>query len=173
MSLSMDSQNFESYVPVYDVAPKTWEEGMPFIVEQLKKLANAVNAREIGFFLDQELLSGKAFIPGTNNVMDGGTSQTFRSILRKVIDFGPLPAAGTKSVPHEIVFDGNFTLIQMWASATDPVAFIAFPIPYADPGALVNAVALTMDATNVNITVGVNRSSFTRCYVVIEYIQEL
>lgn len=172
MTVSIDSQYFESYVPVYDVAPKTWEEAMPFVVEQLKKLANAVNAREIGFFLDQELLSGKAFIPGINNVVDGGTSQTFRSILRKVIDFGALPAAGTKSVAHGIVFDANFTLIQIWASATDPAALVALPIPFASP-TLVNSISLTMDATNVNIAVGVNRSSFTRCFVIIEYIQEL
>lgn len=173
MTLGLDSQNLESYIPVYDAAPKTWEEGMPFIVEQLKKLANAVNAREIGFFLDQELLSGKSFIPGVNIVTDGGSSQQFRTVLRKVIDFGPLPAAGTKPIPHGILFDRNFTLIQMWACATDPVALIAFPIPYADPIALVNAVNLTMDATNVNITVGINRSNFTRCFIVVEYIQEL
>jgi len=173
MTIPIDSQNLESYVPVYDASPSTWEEGMPFIVEQLKKIANAVNVREIGFFLDQELLTGKSFIPGVSIVSDGGSSQQFRTILRKVIDFGPLPAAGTKSIPHGITFDANFTLIQMWASATDPVALVAFPIPYADPIALINAVSLTIDATNVNITVGINRSSFTRCFVFIEYIQEL
>lgn len=166
----MNSQNFESYVPVYDTVPDEWEDAREFLVEHLKKISNAVNVREIGWFLEEELLSGKAFIPG-NTV--SGNPQQFRSVMRKVIDFGALPAAGTKSVPHGINVDANFTLVQLFSSATDPVAFISFPQPYADPIALVNAVALTMDATNVNITVGTNRSNFTRCFVVIEYILEL
>jgi hypothetical protein len=171
--MNLDSQVFESYVPVYDVVPDKWEDARPFIVEQLKKITNAVNLREIGWFLDEELLSGKAFIPGNNNIVNGATNQTFRQILRKVIDFGTLPAAGTKSVPHYIVVDANFTLIQMWASATDPIGLTMLPIPYETPVALNQNIALDMDATNVNITVGINRTNFTRCFVIIEYIQEL
>jgi hypothetical protein len=172
MTIPIDSQNLESYVPVYDAAPKTWEEGMPFIVEQLKKLANAVNAREIGFFLDQELLSGKSFIPGVNIVTDGGSSQQFRTVLRKVIDFGALPNTTVKSVAHGITFDANFTLIQMFASATDPTNLEALPIPY-DSAGLGQGIAMNMDATNINILTQSNRSTYTRCYVVIEYLQEL
>jgi hypothetical protein len=173
MTSPSDNQQLESYVPVYDVVPENWEEARAFLVEQLKRLALAVNIREIGWFLDEELLSGKAFIPGTNNVASAGTSQTFRTVLRKVVDFGALPAAGTKSVPHGINFDANFSLTFLGGYATDPVAFVAFPLPYADPILLVDAVALTIDATNVNVTVGIDRSSFTRCFVTIEYIQEL
>jgi hypothetical protein len=172
MSIPIDSQNLESYVPVYDAAPKTWEEGMPFIVEQLKKLANAVNAREIGFFLDQELLSGKAFIPGINIATDGGSSQQFRTVLRKVIDFGQLPNAGLKQVAHGITVDANFTLIQMFASATDPTNLISFPMPFDSAGSG-TGVALFMDATYVNVITQSDRSTYIRCYVVIEYLQEL
>ncbi len=173
MSSSLSSQQLESYVPVYDVVPEKWEDARPFIVEQLRRLATAINIREIGWFLDEELLSGKSFIPGVNNGNTSGTSQTFRSILRKVIDFGALPNAGTKSLPHGIVFDNNFTLIDLWAAATDPVAFLAFNINFSNPLANIVAVNVTMDATNVNITTGVNYSAYTRTYVVIEYCQEL
>jgi len=61
------SQIFESYVPVYDAVPEDWESARQFLVEHLKKISNAVNAREISFFLDEELLSGKQFIPSANN----------------------------------------------------------------------------------------------------------
>lgn len=168
--MSFDSQIFESYVPVYDAVPDTWEQAKPFLVEQLKKISNAVNIREIGWLLDEQLLSGKAFIPGTNT---GGTSQQFRQVLRKVIDFGALPNAATKSVPHGITFDGNFTLVFMGAYATNPTGIIALPIPYADPNALANAISLTIDATNVNITTAINYSAYTRCYIIIEFLQEL
>lgn len=167
-----DSQILESYVPVYDVAPDKWEDARPFIVEQLKSHANAINVREIGFYIDEELLSGKAFIPSTEQLVDSGDSQQFRSILRKVIDFGALPNATTKSIPHDIVFDMNFTLIQLWASATDPINFIAIPIPF-DSAGLAQGIQITMDATYINIKTQSNRSTFTRCFVIIEYIQEL
>lgn len=173
MSMYSDAQQLETFVPVYDAVPDKWEDARPFIVEQLKRMSNAINIREIGWFLDEELLSGKSFIPGSENLDNLSTSQVFRQVLRKVIDFGALPAAGTKSVPHGITFTDNFTLVQMFAAATDPIALLAFPIVYADPLVLANAVALNMDATNVNITVGVNRSAYTRVFVTIEYLQEL
>lgn len=173
MTAPSDNQVLESYVPVYDVVPEQWKDARPFIVEQLKRIANAVNIREIGWFLDEELLSGKAFIPGVNASSTGATSQIYRQILRKVINFGALPAAGTKSVAHGITVTNNFTLTFMGAYATDPVALTAFPIPYCDPAALANGVSLNMDATNVNIKVGANLSAYTRCYVTIEYLQEL
>lgn len=103
---------------------------------------------------------------------EGGSSQQFRSILRKVIDFGPLPNAGTDFVPHGIVVDYNFTLIQMFASATDPVALQSFSIPLAAAGTA-QGVTMFMDATYVYIITQSNRSSYTRCFVVIEFLQEL
>lgn len=172
MTLGGDSQLLESYVPVYDAAPEKWEDARAFLVEHLKKISNAVNVRTIGWYLDQELLAGNAFIPGAN-IAGNASPQQFRQVLRMVVNFGPLPNAGTKSVPHGIVFNSNFTLINLYAAATDPIALIGFPIPYADPIALINAVALTIDSTNVNITTGTNKTNFTRCYVVIEYLQEI
>lgn len=173
MNQFSDAQQLESFVPVYDVVPEKWEDARGFIVEQLKRLANAVNLREIGWFLDEELLSGKAFIPGAAALTDLSTSQVFRQILRKVIDFGPLPAAAIKAVPHGITFDANFTLIQIYGAATDPATLQAIPLPFSTPNALNQNILLSMDAFNVNIVVGVNFSNFTRAFIVIEYIQEL
>lgn len=162
MTIPLDSQNLESYVPVYDVAPKNWEEGRAFLVEQLKKYGNALNVREIGFYLDQELLTGKAFIPGVNNGGDGGSSQQFRTILRKVIVFPGL-TAGVNTQPHEVTVDANFSLIQLWGSATNATALTGEPIP--------NGLdTISYDATNIIITVAAN---YTRAWSVMEYIQEL
>jgi len=153
------SQDFESYVPVYDAVPEKWEDARPFIVEQLRKITNAVNIREIGWFLDEELLSGKAFIPGKNT---GGTSQQFRSILRKVIVFPGL-VAGVNTQAHGLTVNANFTLIQLFGAATDAVAFTGEPIPNG-------ADTISYDATNIIITVA---AAYTRAYAVIEYIEEL
>jgi hypothetical protein len=160
--IPVDSQNFESYVPVYDVVPEEWGEGRAFLVEQLKKQATGINTREIGWFLDEELLTGKAFIPGVNNAASGGTSQQFRSILRKVIVFPGL-SIGVNTEPHGITVDANFSLIQLWGAATDAVALTGEPIPNGSD-------TISYDATNIIITVA---AAYTRAWAIIEYIQEL
>jgi hypothetical protein len=167
----LDSQVLESFVPSYAAIPDKWEDARPFVVEQLKRHANAINVREIGFFLDEELLSGKSFIPGINNALDGETSQQFRTILRKVVDCGALPNAGLKSVPHGIFIDANFTLIDLFGAATDPIALLSFDLGHA--AAPPNQVEIYLDAINVNIVTGTNRSTYTRSFITIEYIQEL
>ena len=152
------SQIFESYIPVYDAVPEGWEQARPFIVEQLKALANAANIREIGWYLDEELLSGKQFIPSPTGLT--GTSTQYRSIFRKVVDCSPL-VAGVKSVPHGIQFDSNFTLIHIYVSGTDSVGLTAQTI---------TGNSVTMDATNINIT---SPAAFDRGWCVIEYILEV
>jgi len=158
----MNDQQFESYLPIYDAIPDEWEKAREFIVEHLKKISNAVNVREIGFLLDEELLSGKQFIPtvamsGSNS----SNSQQFRSVLRKVIDCSPL-IAGANIFPHGITFDINFTLIDLWVSATNSTTFIA--ITMSDP------TNVTMDATNINIT---SPGAFDRAFAFVEYTQEI
>ncbi len=153
------SQEFESYVPVYDTMPDKWEDARATLIEHLKKISNAVNVREIGWLLDQELLSGQQFIPAANLT---GTSQQFRSVLRKVIDCSPL-IVGANTFAHGITFDANFTLMQLYAAATNSVAFTAIPIPNGGN-------TISMDATNINITA---TAAYQRCFAVVSYIQEL
>ncbi len=153
------AQDFEAFVPVYDAVPETWEEGRQFLVEQLKKISNAVNVREIGWLLDEEYLSGQQFIPSLNNT---GESQQFRSVLRKVIDFSPL-VIGVNSKQHNINFDTNFTLMQLYGAATSSGTLTAIPIPNGGN-------TIDMDATNINITA---TAAYDRCFVVVSYIQEL
>lgn len=157
-----DSQQLESYLPVYDVAPKEWEQARAFVVEQFKRFANAINSREIGFYLDQELLTGKSFIPGINQVVDGGSSQQFRTILRKVIVFPGL-IIGSNTQPHGIFVDANFTLIQLFGSATNSTALTGEPIPNA-------AITISYNVNNITIF---STKLYDRAIAVIEYIQEL
>ena len=152
------AQQFESYLPLYDTVPESWEEGRQFLVEQLKKISDAVNAREIGWFLDEELLSGKQFIPSTTNPT--GEMQQFRSVFRIVVDVSPL-VAGANTKPHNITVDANFTLIDMWVAATRSAAPISQVITDSN---------VTIDATNININ---SPGNFNRAFCVIEYIQEL
>lgn len=153
---SPSSQEFESFVPVYDVVPEKWEEAREFLVEHLKKISNAVNIREIGWLLDEELLSGKAFIPGVT--LAGNNPSNFRQVLRKTFLFGAI-GIGVTTQAHGIAVDANFTLIQIFASGTNVPALTGDNIP-----------SVGYDVNNIIIT---STKAYTRGVVVIEYIQEL
>ena len=159
MTINPNSQIFESYVPVYDTVPEEWEEAREFLVEHLKKISNAVNLREIGWLLDEELLSGKAFIPGIT--IPGNNPSNFRQVLRKVVDVGPLVAGLNAGVNHGILFDVNFTLIDLWVAGTNSGTLTARDISGND---------VLMNATQIVIT---SPQIFDRAFAFIEYIQEL
>lgn len=155
-----DSQQLESYVPVYDAIPETWDEAKPFLVEQLKRISNAVNIREIGWFLDEELLSGKAFLPASTPMNDLSTSQVFRTVLRKVIVF-PGVVAGVNTIAHNITNDANYEQIALWACATNSTTFTSTVFGNSDTIRVVGPdVIITSDGT------------YDRCKAYLEYIQE-
>ncbi len=156
-----DNQQLESFVPVYDVMPDKWEDARPAVVEQLKRMSNAINVREIGFFLDQEVLAGKLFIPGVNIVSAGGSSQQFRTVLRIVVDVGPLVAGVNAPIPHGVTFDANLTSIDSWVEATNSTTTTAVTI--VSPG-------LQIVGPNILIT---SPGAFDRAFFFWEYIQEL
>lgn len=150
------SQRFESFVPVYDAIPEDWEEARAFIVEQLKKISEGVNVREIGFFLEEELLTGGQFIPTSTN------NQEFRSIFRKVIDVGPLVVGVNAPVAHGIKFDNRFTLIDLWVSATNSTSLVATTM--SDPN------NVNLNSMNILIT---SPGIYDRAFCFIEYTLEL
>lgn len=148
------SQVYESYLPVYDTIPEKWEQSRPFFVEVLKKIALSVNEKEIGFVINEQNLTGKQFVPSAT------MPQQFRSIFRKAFDLGALNV-GANSFPHGITFDSQFTLIDLWVSGTNSVAFTAMTLVGPE---------VTMDATNINIT---SPAAFDRSIAVIEYLLEV
>jgi len=152
------SQQLEAFVPVYDMVPEEWEDAREFLVEHLKKISNAVNLREIGWFIDEELLSGKAFIPGATIA---GNPQQFRQVLRKVVNTGALVAGANAGVAHGVNFDANLTLVDLWVAGTNSGTLTA---------RVINGNDVVMDATNIVIT---SPQIFDRSFCVIEYMQEL
>lgn len=156
-----DSQNLESFVPVYDAVPNKWEDAQQFLVEHLKKISNAVNIREIGWYLDEEVLTGKAFIPSLPVPNNNSVPLQTRQVLRKVVDVSPLVMGVNPPFLHGVIFDINFTLIQIWVSGTNSTTFTARTITGND---------VVMNATQLLIT---SPQAFDRAFCVIEYIQEI
>ncbi|HAM52222.1 MAG TPA: hypothetical protein DCP92_16590 [Nitrospiraceae bacterium] len=165
----VSSQQYESFVPVYDVIPEHWEMARQQLVEQLKKITNQLNACEIGWFLDQEVVAGKNLFPGTT----ASTNQNYRTVLRKVFATGALPNNTQNKYAHGIIVNANFTLITMYGGASNPSGtFPSLPMPYTSITAGRN-VQLDMDQTYIYITTAFNYSGYTQSFVVVEYTQEL
>jgi hypothetical protein len=149
------------------------------LYQNLANIANVLNIKDSGYYNVLEFVNGQLFFPNPN--FDSQTSQTatYRQVIRKVINFGPLPNTGTKSVAHGItciafsagppIVPGT-TFTRIYATATDNTGLNYIPIPYASP-ILANNIELSVDSTNVTITTGSNRSNFNICLVILEFLQ--
>ena len=150
-----------SYVyPKYD-SPE-FEDGLN---NTYKKIADAVNTKEGALYIPTEQATFQLYFTP-------GDPQKNRPTYRMVVDFGALPNAGAKTVAHGILFDSQFTTTRIYASATDPTGLFYIPLPYASP-TLADNIELSLDGTNVIITTGSDRTNFTRCTVVIEFLKSL
>ena len=159
MVTPVSSQEFESFVPVFDYVPEEWKEAHEVLVEYFRKVSNAINVRTIGYYLDEELLSGDQFYPGV--VAAGNNPGVFRSILRKVIDTGALVPGVNPPIPHGVVNDVNFRLIRGWVAATNSTTLTSQELPRSDTIIVGPNILITSPGT-------FDRSQFT-----MEYIQEL
>lgn len=163
MSFTSDNPLQTNQLPISVEFPQDSKLLQVVNTETYKRTANAINTKASGLFLTEETASFQQYFTS-------GDPMQNRDVYRKVIDFGTLPNAGTKSVAHGIAFDANSSLTHLYAAATDPVNLLYIPIPYASP-TLANNIEIYLDAANVNIITGSNRSPFTICYVVIEWLK--
>jgi len=172
--LSSFSPNPFNFLPENYILPDAFSE--EFIVK-LREYLNTIsinnNTKDSAFYITDELASGGLFIPTFGNTK--AQNATYRAMYRKVIEFGALPNTATKSVAHGITTTENYSFIKIYGGATDPgVSTITstLPLPFASP-TLNENIKVDVDATNVNITTGIDRTAYTRSYIILEYIKEV
>lgn len=155
-----------SYLPTeFDLSGEE-QEILYLIAERERMTASIVNLKESGQYENLELLSGQQFFSTSTGINKP------RYTFRKVINFGTLPNAATKSVAHGISVNNNFIFTRIYGIATDQAAPFFIPLPYINTGAPGDSVELWADATNVNIkTTTANYIAYTITYVVLEYIK--
>lgn len=157
--------------PIYELdLDEKFEDLLVRLYQNLNNMSLSINVRDAGYYDTQEFLNSQVFFPNPLFRSNTGTVATYRSVFRKVINFGVLPNAGATAVPHGITCIASTSFTRIYATASDPVALAYIPIPYASP-VLINNISIDVDATNVTITTGSNRSAFTICYVILEYLQ--
>lgn len=133
-----------------------------------KKIANVVNTKIGGLYQPMELATFEQYPLRSTISPFPYLPNQFVNIYRKTIDFGALPNAGLKSVPHGINFTTACKGTRIYGCATDPVNLLYIPLPFASP-TLNKNIQLDIDGMNVNITTAIDYSAFTLCNVVIEF----
>jgi len=157
---------------IYDVNVNSdeFKELLVRLYQNLNNMSLSINLRDAGYYDTLEFLNGQQFFPNPALNSSSTTQPSYRGVYRKVINFGALPNAGTKSVAHRITCTTRTSFTRIYGASTDPVGLNYIPIPYASPTAA-NNIELKVDATNVTIITGSNRSAFTITYVILEYLQ--
>ena len=142
------------------------------LYQNVNAIALVLNIKDSAIYNTSQFVNGQLYFP--NPDLNSTTEQTpeFRQVYRTVVNFGPLPAAGTAQQPHNITCTINTSFTRMYATATNPTAPEYIPIPYASASAIANNLELSADDTFVYITTGgTDYSAYTITYVVLEYLQ--
>lgn len=137
----------------------------------INDMVHALNKKETGYYPLQEYACSNRIFPNPAFTSASSNSQQDRPVFRTTLNFGVLGNAVTKSVPHNITVTSGLVWTRIAAVATDTTGLTGLPIPYVDPTALANGIGINVDATNVNITTGSNRTNYNICLVVLEYTQ--
>lgn len=180
----MAGQNKGYFIPTtqsYDVqeiyqtevtSPK-FKELMVRLYQNLNNVSQAVNQRGSGLYNTQEFASGETFFPSPANSSATTTSAQPRPVFRMVINMlptGTLPNTNTLTVAHGLTFTSAITATRIYGAATNAAGTSLIPLPYASP-VLADNIELYVDATNVYIKTGSDRTGYTKCYVVLEYLK--
>jgi hypothetical protein len=149
-----------------DISPE-FKETLIRLYQNLNRMQFSLNGKTTGSFPLNQTVTGQLYFP--KQVSSSFVNQYDRPVTRLVVNCGTLGNAGVTTTPHGIIFNKGVSFVRIYGTATDPVNFLAIPLPYASP-VLANNIELSVDATNVIITTGSNRTNFTITYVVLEFL---
>lgn len=152
-----------------EVTSPAFKELLVRLYQNLNNISQALNVKDSAIYNTQEFVNGQLYFANPTLSSTSTTTARLRQVMRKVINFGALPNTATTTVAHGITFNSSTTFTRVYGAASDTAGNNYIPIPYASP-TLANNIELKVDATNVTIITGSNRTAFTVCYVVLEYL---
>lgn len=166
------TQNYDpEQILTLDVNSEEFKLFLVYLYEQNNLIATHTNLKDTGYYALGEYLNGQQYFSDPTLNSSTPIGPQYRSVFRTVVNFGALPNTALKSVAHNIdEIDSNVTFTRIYGAASDGTALSFIPIPFASP-VLTENIKITVNNTNVNITTGSNRASYTNCYVVLEYIR--
>jgi len=140
------------------------------LYQNLNRMALSLNVKESAYYDTQEFITGQQFFSRPGLTSAGTQVPDFRQTYRKVINFGGLPNTGTTNVAHGINCDAETIFTRIYAVANNQAGTSYLPLPFSSP-TLVDNIALSVDNTNVIVTTGSDRTTYTVTYVVVEFLK--
>lgn len=160
------------YIQSLNVSSEEFKNFLFTLHNRINRMSIAINLKDTGYYVEEEFLNSQNWFPRDPNSISGTNQPFFRPVFRKTINFGGLPNASTKSVPHGLSPNSNWSFTRIYATASDTTALDYIPIPFIDNTAASQNIEINVDATNVNIdTDTVDRTNFDTVYVVLEWIK--
>jgi hypothetical protein len=157
-------------VPAFNEIDPNLRELFVRLYQNINNIAIILNLKDSAVYNTQEFVNGQTFFPNPILSSVSTTNAKLRQVYRLVINFGALPNAATKSVPHNLIINSSWTFTRIYGCATNPnTEFI--PLPYVSTTALIDGIELWVDTTNVNVKTGANYSAYTTTYIVLEYLK--
>ena len=154
-----------------DVNSPEFKDLLVRLYQNVNTIAVVLNTKDSGYYDNSdEFVNGQVFFPDPTLTSATQITPTFRQVFRKIVNFGALPNAGLKSVAHGIDPNTSFTFTRIYGAASDTTGLTYIPLPFASP-VLNESIKLDVDAVNVNVTTGINRTNYNICYIVIEYMK--
>jgi hypothetical protein len=146
---------------------KEQSEFMVRLYQNINNIINVLNIKDSGYYLTTVFNTSQSLFSVTNDF------NNLRPIFRVAFNFGALPVASIKSVPHNIptsVLGTTWSLVRFDITSTDPNTR-SISIPGFDPSSITNPINAWFDPVNVNIQTTSNMSAYTITNVVIEFVQ--
>ena len=153
-----------------DVKSPEFKELLVRLYQNINLLALVLQTADKGIYDTEEFVNGQIWYPNPAYNSASLTSPQYRQVFRKVINMGPLQNPLTRQ-PHGITCTADTSFTRIYGTATDPIGLTYIPLPYVDV-AVASNIQLYVDDTNVNIVTESDRTMYTICYVVLEYLYQ-
>ena len=92
-----------------------------------------------------------------------------RPLYQKTINFGSLPASGSKTVQHNIQNLGY--IVDIRGTAINPTNHGHLHIPHVHRSSISNQVQIGADNTSVTIFVATDQTQYSICYLTLQYVK--
>ena len=164
---SFDSQTINST----EVTSPEFKKLIIELYQSINDISTVLNLKDTGYYTIQEFVNGQIFFPNPALSSTTSTAPEYRQVFRKVINFGALPNTAAKSVAHGLTVTSGYSATRIYGAATNNTQTSFIPLPFASP-TLNENIKVEMTNTNVIVTTGIDRTAYTTCYLVIEYIKQ-
>lgn len=138
----------------------------------LNEMLLQLNNKETSLYpLDEFLTNHQFFInPSLSATTSNSQTPDFRPVFRTTVNFGSLPNTASKSVAHNIDMNANIVGTRLYGVSSNTAKTSFIPIPYVT-NSLTETIKLEITNTNAVITTYDDKTSYTNCVIVFEYMK--